>query len=611
MRYAIRVVLDDSGKFFHVKTYIWLASQGVWSPTLPIVTNDLPDYKILDDLWFRCAASSVSIQKFEAKGVELQFEDDDVRLMWDYIKGVDMLAAVAAANVADFKTAGAVKELPDVAYGALSPYQKIGLTNAMQLPGYGLFMKQGTGKTAVAIMAICNDAMKRHKEKYRAIVVCPPNVRTNWQREFQKFAPIDVATQILRGTQVARMSQVLAMLQDPSPVGVLICNYETLQHSWDVLGMMRFDYAVLDEAHYIKDVRTKRFHYAQLLRQNSARRLVLTGTPIANTLLDLYAMFEFIGPGSSGFATYDGFKKFFSRFKETQHGDKFDSAQNLPILKERLAKYSYHVTKEEALPYLPDKNYDVIEVEMPPPHAEAYEKLRDELVIDIESTLENTENEAVAVNNILTMLLRLSQITSSFKVIPAVYDIDGAVVNPRTVIPFAENIKVDAVLQLLPEKQPHEKTIVWSNWIEDILALKKALESAGESPVVFYGDSSFDDRLEAERRFNEDPTCRWFIGNPAAGGAGLNLLGYPPENPEIQTNCTHVVYMSQNWSMILREQSEDRAHRRGTREPVRISEIVCPGTIDTIIAQRVWGKRLNASSVLDVKEILDELKRLI
>lgn len=607
MRYAVRISLDDSGKFFNIKWYVWLPSQKIWSPSTLPLSNELPDFKNLDDFWVRCAASDVSVAKIEATGHELQFEDDSVKMMWDYLKLVASMSSITARNVADFKTNGIVHTDENVNYGALSAYQKVGLTNALKLPGYALFMKQGTGKTAVAILAICNDAAIKNKDKYRAIVVCPPNVRINWQREFKKFATTEVAVQVLRGSPVTRMSQVLTMIQDPSPVGVIVCNYETLQQSWDVLGMMRFDYAILDEAHYIKNSKTKRNHYAQMLRQNSAKRLVLTGTPIANNLNDLFTLFEFIGPGTCGFSTFEGFKRFFSKFKETRYGDKYDGAQNLPILKDRLARYAYSVTKEEALPYLPDKNYDVIEVEMTPEQEDAYIKLRDELVIDIEATLADAENEAVAVNNVLTMLLRLSQITSSFKVIPAVYDTDGNVVSPRTVIPFPENVKVKAILELIPEKQKHEKTIIWSNWVEDIKALQNALIDAGEQPVVFYGNTSHDERLEAERRFNEDPNCRWFIGNPAAGGTGLNLLGYPPDKPEIETNCTHVIYMSQNWSMILREQSEDRAHRRGTREPVRISELVVPGTIDTIIAERVCSKRLNASSVLDVREILNEI----
>jgi DNA repair protein RAD16 len=139
--------------------------------------------------------------------------------------------------------------------------------------------------------------------------------------------------------------------------------------------------------------------------------------------------------------------------------------------------------------------------------------------------------------------------------------------------------------------------------------MEAALIAAGEKPVTFYGATSFDERSAAEKSFNEDPECRWFIGNPQAGGTGLNLLGYPPEDPErVNTNCTQVYYMSQNWSSILREQSEDRSHRRGTREPVTITEVVVPQTIDVVIAKRLYEKRLNAMDALDIREVLSSIK---
>jgi SNF2 family DNA or RNA helicase len=473
-------------------------------------------------------------------------------------------------------------------------------------------MKQGTGKTAVAIGAICNDAARRKKPKYRAIIVCPPNVRVNWAAEFVKFATQECDTHILRGGQVTRVVQIINAIKSPAPISVIICNYETLQQSWDALQAIEFDYAVLDEAHYIKAHTTKRNQYAQKLGRNAAKRLVLTGTPIANNVNDLFTLFEFMGPGTSGFRSFDSFRKYFGKYRSTSHGMSFEEAQNLPILKDKLARYSFIISKEEALPYLPDKLYDVAEVEMEPDQAEAYTKLRDELVIEIENTLETADNEAVAVNNILTRLLRLSQITSSFRVIPPVIDENGDVVSQRRVIPFKTNIKVDYVASLVEEKGPNDKTIIWSNWVEDIQAIKTRLEALGEQPVVFYGSSSFDERIEAERRFNEDPNCRWFIGNPQAGGTGLNLLGYPPNDPDrLQTNCTHVVYVSQNWSAILREQSEDRAHRRGTRAPVRITEVVVPNTIDTVIATRVAKKRLDAASALDIKDILNDIRNSV
>jgi SNF2 family DNA or RNA helicase len=608
----LHVSLSEDGTFFHLrefeevaegKRYINYFDGGHY--------QRLPDYKRLQDGYSRVAASDVSVEAIDKlKHCSVEF-DEDAKIVFDYWMTVLQASRHTAARVADFKGAGVIPSDDNIDYGKLSAYQRVGLMNALALPGYGLFMKQGTGKTAVAIMAIVNNAKLKAKPKYRAIVVCPPNVRVNWQSEFKKFAPNanDIDVHVIRGGQVTRLTQIIGAIRSPKPISVVVCNYETLQNSWDALQMVEFDYAILDEGHNIKSHTTKRNVYAQKLGRNAAKRLILTGTPIANNLNDLYTLFEFMGPGTSGFRSFEGFRRYFSKFRQTQHGDQFESAQNLPILKDKLARYSFIISKEEALPYLPEKTFDIAEVEMTPEQSDAYFKLRDELVMEIESTLETAENEAVAINNILTQLLRLSQITSSFRVIPAINDEMGNAVSPRRVIPFETNIKAEYVASLVPEKGPNDKTIIWSNWVEDIVAIETALKEAGENPVSFYGATSFEQRLEAERKFNEDPTCRWFIGNPQAGGTGLNLLGYPPNSPDTYTtNCNHVVYVSQNWSAILREQSEDRCHRRGTREPVRITEVVVPNTIDTVIAVRVAKKRLDAASTLDIKDILNDIK---
>ena len=511
--------------------------------------------------------------------------------------------------IADFKQNGVVPVLEHDT-GMLSPYQVVGLAASNRSPGYGLFMKQGTGKTPIAVVSVCHHAQKVDGQ-YRAIVVCPPNVRLNWQREFDHFSTEKVDCHIIRGSQINRISQLVRAIKSKERIVVIVCNYETLQGTWDAISLIKFNKGILDEAQYIKSSKTKRWEFVKKLRDNCDTRLVLTGTPIANTVMDLWTLFEFMGEGFSGFITFEGFKKYFGQFRKTEHGDVFTQAQNLPILKDRIARFSYVVTKEEAMPYLPQKTYDVIEVEMEQDQAEAYAKLRDELIIEVEAALNTSENEALTVNNVLVQLLRLSQITSSFKVIPAVYDKEGGgLISPRTVIPFEKNIKVQAILDLLPEKGPNDKTIIWSNWVEDIEAVAAALRAAGETVATFYGNTSFEDRIEAERMFNEEPSCRWFIGNPAAGGTGLTLLGYNPKlDPDTQlSNCTHTIYMSKDWSSLKREQSEDRGHRRGSRVPMRISDVMVPNTIDTVIDTRVADKRTNANSVLDLRDILADIR---
>ena len=209
----------------------------------------------------------------------------------------------------------------------------------------------------------------------------------------------------------------------------------------------------------------------------------------------------------------------------------------------------------------------------------------------------------LVVRCILTKLLRLAQITSGFIVFNPVYDVNGDVESAGSIDRLDPNPKVERLVEILKEKGPNQKTIVWSCWVQDIKTIASRLELEGIDAVTYYGGTSDADRDIAVARFNNDPACKVFIGNPAAGGTGLNLRGYDPDK-ESSTNCDHVIYFSQNWSMVSRSQSEDRVHRRGTRVNVRITDLCIPGTIDEEIRTRVTDKRNVAYQMQDIRNIL-------
>jgi len=456
--------------------------------------------------------------------------------------------------------------------------------------------------------------LKGENRMYRAIVVCPKNVRANWKNEFEAFGTRPGVVTVLRGGDMERTKLLIdTFAAKDCDYAVVVCSYETMVRSWKVLKHINWDLAVLDEGHYIKSPYTQRTKQAWQLRDNSSARMVLTGTPIANTPLDLFAQFEFLGKGWSGFSSWDNFRKFYGVYEANgQTGrEMLVGMQNLPFMQERLARMSYIIRKEEALPNLPDKVYDVYEVDMTSEQREIYEQVRDQLAVEIENELDASDNKQLTINNVLTKLLRLAQITAGFVKWDAIADPDtGDVLRPSMIDRFDPSPKIEACLELIKEKGPLEKTMIWTCWVQNIKSLSAALTLAGIKHVTFYGGTSDAEREEAERLFNEDPECKVFIGNPAAGGTGLNLLGYPPKRPDdAQTNCTHIIYFSQGWSSIHRSQSEDRAHRRGTRVPVRITDLCVPGTIDEEIRTRVLKKRMIAYAVSDVKEILRNVLR--
>lgn len=564
--------------------------------------------------------------------------DDDARLAFNYVKGTIVQNEVNAHTVAKFRERlDTRRDLIDEGwdelslslvdqYGydtevdqyevhpeyPLSYYQRVALHNAIRSEGYALFMEQGTGKTPVVIARVCNEAKKKDG-LYRAIIVAPNNVRINWQKEFAKFATVPGKCVVLRGGELDRMKSLIESQQvdKEDQYSVVVCSYQAISNSWEALKMIPWDIGVLDESHYIKWPGTARAKQAHKLRDICAKRMILTGTPITNHMLDLYAQFEFLGKGWSGFSSWKNFRSFYGVFKVTEAGHKaITGCTNLPFMQERLARQSFIIRKEEAMPNMPDKVYDVVEVEMSQEQRETYLKVRDHLVAQIESDLDGAgEKKELVIRNVLTKLLRLAQITSGFLKTSDQHDDDGSLLVAGECIGFDPNPKIDAVVELLKEKGPNDKTLIWACWVHDIKAIAARLEEEGIKYVDFYGGTSEAGRERAEYLFNHDPDYKVFIGNPAAGGTGLNLLGYPPGEEDVESNANHVVYFSQNWSPTARSQSEDRAHRRGTREPVRITDLCVPQTIDEEIRNRVLEKRINAYEIADIREILQNVLR--
>jgi len=265
------------------------------------------------------------------------------------------------------------------------------------------------------------------------------------------------------------------------------------------------------------------------------------------------------------------------------------------------------------MPDLPEKVYDVREVEMTPRQAEIYSEVQKSLILEIEATMNSDRPKAMVIQNVLTMLLRLAQITSGFVVWDPVFDDDGNVVVPKATEDIeGVNPKLESLVELAAEKDHTEKTLIWATFTHDIKNIAAALRAEGHDVVEFYGQTKEAARLEAEWKYNCDPDCRFFVGNPAAGGTGLNLLGYDhrdeTDDPRAkETDTTQIVYYSQNWSPVQRDQSEARGHRRKTRRYVRVTDLCIPGTIDEEIRTRVLAKIMNAMEVSDVTSILQSV----
>ena len=555
------------------------------------------------------------------------FKDDDSQTAFRYLIR-RFFAQTARANMtASFKINGIVPEMPadyvPHPQWPLSDYQKTALMFALGQESTALFMDRGTGKTAVTINRVCLEAQRHHQKTgkmLRVLVVTPNQVRLNWQEEFKKFSTVPGKTTIIRGGQMKRIRLLTHIVSsdEKSIFSIGIIGYDTMAVTIEYLKKIQWDLIVCDESHYFKWHRTKRYEALRELRDVSGKRMVLTGTPIGNSIFDLWTQFEFQAEGMSGFQSFESFRRFHGRWKmiDNAHGvEKLVGLQNVPLLQERLARTAFSITKKEAGLNLPDKVYDIYEVEMTKKQAHVYDSIASQLAVEIEADLEAAEAEGtknLAVNHALTKLLRLAQITSGFVKWDMSVGPDEALLPARVEQIDSINPKIEAVVEMLndEERDPRGKTIIWCCFHEDIEAVSRKLTELGIKHGKYYGKTSQAERDAHVDAFNNDPEFRVFIANPATAGEGLNLLGYNPTKPdESNTFCDHEIFFSQNWSMIQRVQAEDRAHRRGTRTQVRITDLMVPGTIDQEIRDRVTAKLNSANAVQDVREILQRVLR--
>lgn len=506
----------------------------------------------------------------------------------------------------------------------LKDYQRVPVVASRMLPGYGLFMEQGTGKTPVAISRICTDARELRNSgetrMLRVLIICPKNLRLNWQYEIDKFSTVSHRHSVLRGGPAQRVKALAQSLRQETDehFTATIVSYGLAVQAWDrVISHVPWDIVIVDEAHAFKAPKTDRAAVMFKVRDCTSRRLALTGTPVTNTALDLWALLEFLEPGCTGHATFESFKKMYGVFSKSRDGkrDVLEYVQNMPAIKRLLAEMTFIVRKDEVLKDLPVKQYDVYEVELSKKQEEAYRSIASKLYIEIENDLENAENEgarAMVMNNALVKLMKLAQITSGFLIFSEERDEFGEVTAAREVVEYDDNPKLDALIELLKTAGPLDKTIVWSCWRKSIDMISSRLAAEGIDFVTFYGGTSEDDRRIAVERYNGDPRCRVFLGNPEAGGAGLTLLGYMPGvNDADGTNTTWTIYYDQSYKPVLRWQSEDRPHRVGTRVVQRITDLCVPGTIDEDIRARVLDKKKNAMDVQDLRAILSSIARSI
>jgi superfamily II DNA or RNA helicase len=465
---------------------------------------------------------------------------------------------------------------PDVGLGAtLRTYQQAGVAWLRLLSSLGLGAcladDMGLGKT-IQVLALLLERKRRTRAKPHLLVV-PASLIANWQAEIARFAP---ALSVLVAHASVLPSAELADLPADrlTDVDLVITTYGTVSRlEW--LKERAWDVVVLDEAQAIKNPGAKQTRACKALRARV--RVALTGTPVENSLGDLWSLFDFLNPGLLGSA------KTFGAFSRTlaQRND-YGPLRNLvrPYILRRLK------TDRSVIADLPDKTELRAFCPLTKIQATLYQDAVDALKEQLSKLSRNgIERRGV----ILAFLTRFKQICNH----PSHWLGDGAWAPEAS----GKLLRLREICDSIAAKQ--EKVLVFSQFREMTEPLAAYLrEVFGADGLVLHGDTPIRERQKLVERFQSEDVLPFFVLSVKAGGTGLNL-----------TAASHVIHFDRWWNPAVEDQATDRAHRIGQKKNVLVHKLICRGTIEERIDELIEGKKGLSRQLLegDGQKLLTEL----
>ena len=448
------------------------------------------------------------------------------------------------------------------------------------------FMEMGTGKTKVCID---NVSMLYDKGKIdRVLVIAPNGIKRNWRNELSVHMADHVNYRVAvwsaspKKKEKDELEQLSVMTDD---LTILIMNIEALSTPRGVDFARKFIFSgscfmVIDESTTIKNHSARRTKNIMKIANLAKYRRIMTGSPVTKSPLDLYSQIEFLGPWFLEQSNYYAFRARYAIIKQRSVGSHsyqhVMGYQRLDELTSILRDFSTRTLKEDCLD-LPSKLYTKRVINMTPEQLKAYVEMK-------RSAITFFEDNPMTAASVLTQMIRLHQITCGH------IKTDDGEVRPL------KNNRIKELLQVLEESDG--KVIIWAVYRHDIQTIEKEIanEYGKETVASYYGDTKDDIRQSIVDSFmDHNSDLRFFVGNPKTGGYGLTLT------------CSHtVVYYSNDYSLEVRMQSEDRAHRIGQKNKVTYIDLIAEGTIDEKIVSALNNKIDLASQVMgeDPRKIL-------
>ena len=457
--------------------------------------------------------------------------------------------------------------VPQSLENTLRYYQKTGYKWLKTLDNYKfggvLADDMGLGKTIQMLSIILGD-LEEKKEHRASIVICPSSLTLNWYNESQKFTE-KIKTLVIKGNANERKNQI----KEIKNYDLVITSYDLLKRDIEIYKEEKyhFRYAIADEAQYLKNSNTQNAKAAKIIIADT--RYALTGTPIENSLSELWSIFDYIMPGY--LFTY---KKFKTMYETPIVKDNDIKAMNK--LKMLIEPFVLRRTKKEVLTELPEKTITVLNNQMKEEQEKIYLNYLAQAKQEVAETIDIRGFEKSHIQ-ILVALTRLRQICCH----PSLFIKD-----------YKEgSSKLEQCIEIIRDAtEAGHKILLFSGYTAMFEIIEEELKKLDIKYFKLTGSTKVDERIKMVDEFNESKEVKLFLISLKAGGTGLNLTG-----------ADMVIHYDPWWNASAENQATDRAYRIGQKNNVQVYKLITKNSIEEKIYELQQKKSKLIDNVLNTK----------
>ncbi len=395
--------------------------------------------------------------------------------------------------------------------------------------------------------------------------MCPLSICGVWEEEFSKFADFNYDLKILKGSSDSKAMTLNTMNGDILQVAVV--NYESVWRIEPQIKDWEPDIIICDESHKIKSHNIAASKSLHRLGEKVGYKLILTGTVITNKAIDVFSQYKFLEPQIFGKSFYAFRNRYFDMVGYGNHTPVLKKSMESE-LKDKIHSIAFRATKAECLD-LPETTDIVRYIELEPNAMNIYKHL-------VRDSFAELSRGEVTATNILTKILRLSQLTGGF-----LGDDEGKAIHQIS------TSKLKALEDIVDEvTSSGKKLVVIARFIPEIDEITKMLEKKNLKFSIITGNVK--NRSEQIEKFQNDSDVPVFVGQIATAGLGITL-----------TKSSTMVFYSLDYSMSNFEQTKARIHRAGQCDPCTYIYLIAKGTIDEKVMKSLNKKYDLASSLID------------